>query len=65
MALPIQPGIFDKTVDLIAMNLADLGASVGELLEVGALDDMEPEIRETTGLDCIWNIIKRWWRYNV
>ena len=65
MALPIPTGIFDITVDLIAMSLADLGSSVGELLEVGDLDQMELEIRETTGLDCLWNMINRRWCYNV
>ena len=65
MALPIPPGIFDRTVDLIAMSLADRGSSVGKLLEVGDLDDMELEIRETTGLDCLWNMINRRWCYNV
>ena len=41
MTLPIPPGIFDITVDLITMSLADIGASVGELIEVDDLDDME------------------------
>ena len=59
MALPIPPGIFDRTVDFIAMILAELGASVGELLEVGDLDGMELEIRETTGLDCLWKTTAR------
>ena len=54
MALPIPPGIFDRTVDLIATSLAEIGASVGESLEVGDLDGVEIEIRETTGLDCLW-----------
>ena len=40
MALSIPPGIFDSTVDLMAMSLAEVGASVGELLEVGGLDGM-------------------------
>ena len=35
------------------MSLAELGASVGELLEVGDIDGMELGIRETTGLDCL------------
>ena len=65
MALPIPPGIFDRTIDLITMSLADLGASVGELIEVDDLDEMELEIRETTGLDCLWKMINIWWCYNV
>ena len=65
MALPIPPGIFDRTVDLIAMSLADLGASVGELIEFDDLDEMKLEIRETTGLDYLWNMINRRWCYNV
>ena len=65
MALPVPPGIFDRAVYLIAMSLADLGDSVGKLLEVGDLDEMELEIRETTGLDCLWNMINRRWCYNV
>ena len=48
MALSIPPGIFDSTVDLMAMNLSEVGASVGELLEVGDLDGMDIEIREAT-----------------
>ena len=35
MALSIPPVIFDSTVDLMAMSLAEVGASVVELLEVG------------------------------
>ena len=65
MALPIPPGTFDRTVDLIAMSLSDLGASVGELIEVDELDEMKLEIRETTGLDYLWNMINRRWCYNV
>ena len=50
MALPIPSGIFDRTVDLMAMSLVELGASVGELLEVGGLDGMELGSRETAWL---------------
>ena len=53
MALPITPGFFDRTVDLMFMSLAELGASVGELDEVGDLYGMELEIIETTWLDCL------------
>ena len=47
MALSIPPGGFDSAVDLMAMSLAEVGASVGELLEVGGLDRIELGSRET------------------
>ena len=59
MALSIPPGIFDSTVDLMAMNLSEVGASVGELLELGGLDGMELQSRETTWLCCLWKTIAR------
>ena len=54
MAFPIPPGIFDSTVDLMAMSLAEVGASVGELLEVGDIDGMELGSRETAWLGGLW-----------
>ena len=54
MALPIPPGILDSTVDLMAMILAEVGASVGKLLEVGGLDGMELGSRETAWLCGLW-----------
>ena len=54
MALSIPPGIFDSTVDLMAMSLAEVGDSVGELLEVGGLDGMELGSRETAWLCGLW-----------
>ena len=59
MALSIPPGIFDSTVDLMAMSLAELGASVGELLEVGGLDGMELGSRETAWLGGLWKTTAR------
>ena len=44
---------FYKTVDLVAISLAELGALLGEPLEVGDIDGVELEIIETTGLDCL------------
>ena len=38
----------------MTMILDEIGSSVGELLEVSDIDGMELEIRETTGLDCLW-----------
>ena len=64
MALPIPPGIFDRTVDLITMIISDIGSSVGKLIEVDDLDEMEIEIRQTTGLDFLWNMINRRWGNN-
>ena len=43
----------------MAMSLAEVGASVSELLEVGGLDGMELGSRETTWLGCIWKTIAR------
>ena len=48
MALPIPPGIFDRTVDLMAMVIAELVASVGEMLEVGYFGGMDIGSREST-----------------
>ena len=59
MALPIPSGIFDSTVDLMAMSLAELGASVGELLEFGGLDGMELGSRETAWLCGLWKTTAR------
>ena len=59
MALSIPPGIFDSTVDLMAMSLAEVGASVGELLEVGGLDGMELGRREKAWLDGLWKTTAR------
>ena len=59
MALPIPSGIFDSTVDLMAMSLAEVGASVVELLEVGGLDGMELGSRETAWLGGLWKTIAR------
>ena len=59
MAIPIPSGIFDITVDLMAMSLAEVGASVGELLEVGGLDGMELGSRETAWLGGLWKKTSR------
>ena len=59
MALSIPPGIFDSTVDLMAMSLAEVGASVGELLEVGGLDGMELGSIETAWLGGLCKTIAR------
>ena len=59
MALSIPSGIFDSTVDLMAMSLAEVGASVGELLEVGGLDGMELGSIETAWLDGLWKTTAR------
>ena len=59
MALPIIPEIFDITVNLMAMSIAEVGASVGKLLEVGGLDWMELGIRETTWSGCLCKTIAR------
>ena len=50
MALPIPYGVFNSTVDLMATSLAEVGASVGELLEVGGLDGMESAMAQN-----LWN----------
>ena len=59
MSLPIPSDIFDSTVDLMAMSLAEVGASVGELLEVGGLDGMELGSRETAWLGGLWKTTAR------
>ena len=59
MVLPIPSGIFASTVDLMAMSLAEVGASVGELLEVGGLDGMELGSRETAWLGGLWKTTAR------
>ena len=59
MALSIPPGIFDSTVDLMDMSLAEVGASVDELLEVGGLDGMELGSRETAWLGGLWKTTAR------
>ena len=52
MELSIPPGISDRTVYLMAMSLTEIGASVGELIEFGGLDDMELGSREAN-LGCL------------
>ena len=59
MALPIPSGIFDSTVDLMVMSLAEVGASVGELLEVGGLGGMELGSKETSWLCGLWKTTAR------
>ena len=59
MALPIPSGIFDSTVDVMAMRLAEVGDSVGELFEVGGLDGMELGSRETAWLGGLWKTTER------
>ena len=59
MALPIPSGIFDSTVDLMAMSLSEVVVSVGELLEVGGLDGMELGSRETAWLGGLWKTTAR------
>ena len=59
MALSIPPGIFDSTVDLMAISLAEVGASFGELLEVGGLDGMELGSREKYWLGGLWKTTAR------
>ena len=41
------------------MSLAEVGASVGELLEVGGLDGMETGSRETAWLGGLWKTTAR------
>ena len=41
------------------MSLAEVGASVGELLEVGGLDGMELGSRETAWLGVLWKTTVR------
>ena len=43
----------------MAMSLADVGASVGELLEVGGIDGMELGSRETVWLGDLWKTTAR------
>ena len=47
------------TVYFVPMRLAEVGASVGELLEVGDHDVMDIVIRETTWLVFLWNMIAK------
>ena len=47
MALSIPLEIFNSTVDLMTMSLANMGASVVEMIEVGGIDGMELGSRET------------------
>ena len=43
----------------MAMSLSEVGASVGEYLEVGDLDGMDLGSIETTWFSCLWKTILR------